>query len=451
VVGPGNAFGEVYVTTKPSQQATPRGGTYIGSYAAYPSGRLLIAPVSGTAPAANVGDVLQGTTSGPVDWSNFGGYEIAATQVGARLDNGLTGNSATPQVVNQLAVATYNVENLAPGDPQAKFNRLATGVVTNLASPDILTVEEVQDNSGATDDGTVAANLTLTKLIAAITAAGGPAYQWAEIDPVNNQDGGQPGGNIRVVLLYNPARVTFVSRPGGGSTTAVAVSAGIDETAELSVSPGRVDPTNEAWTTSRKPLAGEFVFDGKKVIVVANHFNSKGGDQNTDGRFQPPTRSSEIQRVKQATVLNAFVKQVLAVDPQANIVLAGDFNDYQFSNAMATLTDNGVTLTDLINTLPVNERYTYNFNGISQVLDHIVVSKPIPDVQYDVIHLNSEFSDQVSDHDPQVVRIRPAAKVPLPPVIPEAPIAVLLPLTGIGVFGIAFLSRRRKSFATRAV
>jgi predicted extracellular nuclease len=443
VVGPGNEFGEIYVTTKPTQQATPRGGTYIASYSAYPSGRLLVAPVSGSAPAANVGDVLQGATTGPVDWSIFGGYEIAATQVGARLNNGLTGNSAPAQAADQLSIATYNVENLEPGDTQTKFNRLAAGVVTNLASPDIITLEEVQDNNGATDDGTVAADLTLTKLTAAITAAGGPAYQWAEIDPVNDQDGGEPGGNIRVVLLYNPARVTFVSRPGGGSTTAVTVSAGADGTAELSVSPGRVEPTNAAWTTSRKPLAGEFVFGGKKVIVVANHFNSKGGDQNADGRFQPPTRSSEVQRLNQATVVNAFVKQILAVDPQANIVLSGDFNDYQFAPAMSTLTDNEVTLTDMINTLPVNERYTYNFNGVSQVLDHIFISKAIPDVAYDVIHLNSEFSDQVSDHDPQVIRIRPAAVTP-PPVVPEAPVTVLLPLTAIGVFGIAWRTRRRR-------
>ncbi|MEO5902316.1 MAG: endonuclease/exonuclease/phosphatase family protein, partial [Ilumatobacteraceae bacterium] len=190
----------------------------------------------------------------------------------------------------------------------------------------------------------------------------------------------------------------------------VTVGAGTDGTAELSFSPGRIDPTNEAWTSSRKPLAGEFVFNGAKVIVVANHFNSKGGDQSSEGRFQPPNRTSEIQRSKQAVVLNGFVKQVLVADPQASIVLAGDFNDYQFSAPIATLTDDAATLTDLIDTLPVNERYTYNFNGISQVLDHIFVSKPLADVEYDVIHVNSEFADQASDHDPQVVRVRPAVK-----------------------------------------
>lgn len=423
VVGPGKpSYGEIYVTTKPERQATPRGGTYIGDYSTLPTGRLLLTSLSGKVPAANVGDALLGATSGPVDWSRYGGYDVAATVLGTYQDNHLTGTVATPQAADQLAVATYNVQNLAPSDPQSKFDRLGAGVVTNLKSPDVVSVEEIQDNTGATDnDGVVAADQTLTKLVNAISAAGGPTYQWSEIDPVADQDGGQPGGNIRVVFLYNPDRVTFVAKPGGTSTSAVSVSTGTDGTAELSTSPGRIDPADEAWNSSRKPLAGEFVFGGKKVIVVANHFDSKGGDQDTEGRFQPPARSSEVQRNKQATLLNGFVKQVLAADPQANIVLAGDFNDYQFSTPVKTLTDDGATLTDLINTLPVNERYTYVFNGVSQVLDHIFVSKPLsnagPDaVQYDVIHVNSEFSDQASDHDPQVVRIRPVAhQAPTPP------------------------------------
>ena len=76
---------------------------------------------------------------------------------------------------------------------------------------------------------------------------------------------------------------------------------------------------------------------------------------------------------------------------------------------MKTLSDNGATLTDLITTLPENQRYTYVFNGVSQVLDHIFVTKPVTDVEYQVIHNNAEFADQASDHD-QVVRIRPTVR-----------------------------------------
>jgi predicted extracellular nuclease len=419
VTGPGKTqYGEIYVTTKPTQQATPRGGTYIAGYDSVPSGRVLVAPANGPVPAANVGDVLTGATVGPVDWSTFGGYDIVATTLGGYQDNGLTPTSASPQAPDQLAIATYNVENLAPGDPASKYEALANGVVQNLASPDIISVEEIQDNDGATDDGVVAADQTLTKFTAAIAAAGGPAYQWSEIDPINDHDGGQPGGNIRVVFLYNPARVSLVAAPGGSPTTAVGVTQAADGTADLTQSPGLIDPTNVAWTDSRKPLAAQFTFQGKTVIVVGNHFASKLGDQNADGRFQPAARASEVQRGEQATAVNAFVHSVLDVDPRANLVLAGDFNDYQFSPTIHTLTDNGATLTDLINTLPQDEQYTYVFNGISQVLDHIFVTKPLADatpaaVQYQVIHVNSEFAAQASDHDPQVVRITPLAAAPI--------------------------------------
>ncbi|HEU4330320.1 MAG TPA: endonuclease/exonuclease/phosphatase family protein, partial [Lapillicoccus sp.] len=105
-----------------------------------------------------------------------------------------------------------------------------------------------------------------------------------------------------------------------------------------------------------------------------------------------------------------FVDQVLAADPNANVVLAGDFNDYQFAPSMTTLTDNGSVLTDLITTLPPSQQYTYVFNGVSQVLDHIFVTKPVTNPEYQVIHINAEFADQVSDHDPQVVRIRPTIR-----------------------------------------
>ncbi|MGZ4524330.1 MAG: endonuclease/exonuclease/phosphatase family protein, partial [Mycobacteriaceae bacterium] len=105
------------------------------------------------------------------------------------------------------------------------------------------------------------------------------------------------------------------------------------------------------------------------------------------------------------------VNQVQGVDPRANIVLAGDFNDYQFSSSITTLTGGGAALTDLVNTLPENERYTYVYNGVSQVLDHIFVNKALTDaknaVSYDVLHINAEFAAQTSDHEPQVVRVRP--------------------------------------------
>jgi uncharacterized protein len=408
VVGPTDAYNELWVTAKPKQNPTPRGGTVMTSYQQEGSGRLQIQSLlnfsTNPFPVASVGDTLTGATAGPLDYNQFGGFTMQATAMGSLTSGGIKPVVAKPPARGRLSVATYNVENLAPTDPQAKFDRLAQGVVTNLATPDIIAAEEIQDNDGAKDDGVVAADQTLTKLTAAIVAAGGPAYQWREIDPVNDADGGEPGGNIRQVFLFNPARVSFVDKPGGTSTSAVDVVKGKGG-ADLTYSPGRIDPGNTtAWNASRKPLAGEFVFGGKKVIVIANHLVAKLPDQPTEGRFQPPARGSDAQRIAQTTVLHDFVAKIRKIDAGTNVVMVGDMNDYQFSPALHTLTKGGV-LQDLVNTLPRDQRYTYDYEGTSEVLDHILLSPSIGRFDYQIVHVNAEFANQVSDHDPQVVDV----------------------------------------------
>ena len=90
----------------------------------------------------------------------------------------------------------------------------------------------------------------------------------------------------------------------------------------------------------------------------------------------------------------------------AGVIVLGDLNDYQFSQPLATL--KGSILHDLVEGLPESERYTYIYEGNSEMLDHILVSNPIFENRpfaYDVVRVNAEFADRVSDHDPQVVRI----------------------------------------------
>ncbi|MGW1283632.1 endonuclease/exonuclease/phosphatase family protein [Streptomyces sp. NPDC002586] len=408
VVGRTDPYSELWVTVKPQEHRNRRGGTVYGSYDSQNTGRLQIQSLGATAdfPKANVGDTLAGTTTGPLDFNQFGGYTLVANQLGTLKNGGLQRETTRKQSNRELAVATYNVENLDPSDNT--FDQHAAAIVNNLQSPDIVSLEEIQDNNGVTDDGTVDASVTVNKLIDAIVAAGGPKYDWRSINPVNDQDGGQPGGNIRQVFLFNPERVSFVDRAGGDSTTAVGVTK-VDGTAQLTVSPGRIDPANAAWKDSRKPLAGEFVFHGKTVFVIANHLASKGGDQGLTSRYQPPTRSSEIQRHAQATEVNAFVKDILKVQKNANVVALGDMNDFEFSDTAKILEGDG-ELWSAIKSLPKSERYTYDYQGNEQVLDQILISPAIRRgcaFAYDSVHVNSEFNDQISDHDPQVLRFRP--------------------------------------------
>ncbi|GLF98638.1 endonuclease/exonuclease/phosphatase family protein [Streptomyces yaizuensis] len=409
VVGASNDFAELWVTVKPHENRTPRGGALYGSYTSQNSGRLKIQSLIPLAerpfPTANVGDVLTGVTEGPLDFNQHGGYTLTARTLGTVQDRGLKPETTRPQRGGELAVATYNVENLDPSDPQEKFDSLARAVVENLSSPDILALEEIQDNTGRTNNGVVAADQTVKKFTDAIIAAGGPAYDWRSISPVNNEDGGEPGGNIRQVFLFNPERVSFTDRAGGDATTPTDVT-GQGSRAALTLSPGRVDPANPAWEDSRKPLAGEFSFRGETVFVIANHFGSKGGDQGLTSQYQPPNRSSEVKRLQQAQSVNAFVKKILKADRRADVLVVGDINDFEFSATTKALTDGGA-LYPAVKSLPRKDRYSYVFQGNSQVLDQILTSPSIRDFRYDSVHINAEFAAQNSDHDPQVLRFRP--------------------------------------------
>ena len=412
-VSPSETNGSVWLLADDGVNATgrtARGGILVTANDFNPERIQLFGGLASITSLANmnVGAKLS-TVTGIVDY--FDNYEVlpitAPTIVTpSPLTKEIT--SLAP-ATNKLTVATFNVENLAPSDGATKFSNLANRIVNNLKSPDIITLEEIQDNTGvtgATGNTTVDATTTYQTLINAITAAGGPTYQYKQIDPVANQDGGAPGGNIRQAFFFNANRVSFVDRAGGTSTAATTVS-NVGNKPQISFSPGRIDPTNSAWSSSRKPLVGEFTFNGQTVFVIGNHFNSKGGDQPLYGPNQPPVLSSETQRVQQATIVRSFVSDILAIDQNANIVVLGDLNDFQFSNPLTILKGTGPTsLTTLIETLPANEQYTYNFDGNAQVLDHIVVSSGLRQKLdgYDVVHINSEFYDQDSDHDPSVAR-----------------------------------------------
>jgi len=414
-VGPTSDFGsnrEIPVVVDGGANAsllTTRGGIVVRLNDFNPERIILNDWIAGgpTLPAVNVGASYPGAAVGVMDYS-FGNYKLQVSSLPPLSPGGLQPETTTAAGANQLAVATFNVENLAPTDPPAKFARLAGLIVDNLKAPDVLAIEEIQDNNGTTNDATVSASTTWGMLIAAIQSTGGPAYDYRQIDPVDDQDGGAPGGNIRQGLLFRTDRgLSFVDRPGGGSATANGV-VGSGSATHLLYSPGRIAPTNAAFNASRKPLAAEFMFRGHRLFLVANHFNSKGGDDPLFGRVQPPVRSSEPQRQQQAQLTHDFIGDIVSADPNAEIVVMGDLNDFEFSDTVTTLKGTPTILEDLIDTLPPAERYSYVFEGNSQTLDHILFSTPLFNAhqfEYDVVHVNAEFADQASDHDPQVARI----------------------------------------------
>ncbi|HEY4687829.1 MAG TPA: lamin tail domain-containing protein [Anaerolineae bacterium] len=428
VVGPASDSGEIVVVGDGGANAelrSPRGALVVRPGDFNPE-RLILDDALMPLPAVSVGDTFLAPIVGVMDYS-LGNFKLLITAPPVSAPGGLVAETATGPAANQLSVAAFNVENLDPGDEAAKFTALADQIVNHLRAPDIIALEEVQDNSGASDDGTVDARLTYTRLITAILSAGGPGYEYRDIAPVDGQDGGEPGGNIRQGFLFRPDRATFVDRPGGDATTAVTATLGISGT-QLSISPGRIDPTHPAFENSRKPLAAEFTFNDHTIVVIANHFRSKRGDDPLFGRVQPPVAASEAQRIRQAQIVNGFVDSILALDPDASVIALGDLNDFPFSAAVTTLA--GDALTNLITTLPAEERYTFIADGNAQALDHILVSPHVLEVPagLDIVHTNAEFasSNRPTDHDPVLARFRlepvaaPAWRIYLPIVLSAA-------------------------------
>ncbi|WP_234396896.1 5'-nucleotidase C-terminal domain-containing protein [Bacillus massiliglaciei] len=353
---------------------------------------------------AKAGDQFDGTVTGVVSYS-YSNFKVLTDK---ETLPPLSERERTEDQVSfkkdedKVTVASYNVENFSTKTPDEKVTRIADSFVTDLKAPDIIGLIEVQDNNGETNDGTTDASESFKKLVAKIKELGGPEYAFTDIAPVNNEDGGAPGGNIRVGYLYNPDRVKLAEAPKGSATEGTAIQDG-----DLTLNPGRIDPQNPIFEDTRKSLAAQFTFNGKNIFVINNHLNSKGGDEPIFGKNQPPNLESEAKRIKLAERIHAFVKDLLADDPAANVVVLGDQNDFQYSAPLQAL--KGGELTNLVETLPLNEQYSYTYQGNAQTLDHMLVSASLAEkAQFDIVNINSPYMEEhgrASDHDPLIAQL----------------------------------------------
>jgi predicted extracellular nuclease/2',3'-cyclic-nucleotide 2'-phosphodiesterase (5'-nucleotidase family) len=355
-------------------------------------------------PAIKVGDRLR-DIRGVVGYS-FGNYEVNATQE-LSIPQGNTREERTSLrgSGNRVSVATYNVLNLSPdASDDAQRAKLAEQVVYNLRSPDVIALQEIQDNSGELNDGVTAADQTLTALVDAIAAAGGPTYSYFDFTPADGQFGGIPGGNIRNAFLYNADRVDMLD--------SVSLSPAL--LAQLGVE------NPDAWADSRSPLVGLFSFDGKPFTVVNVHNTSRFGSTPIFGGPQPFVQAGEQAREDQAAALNVFVDTILADNPDASVMIAGDFNTFEWTNDLADILpgeDDVVTnllLTPSLSSTDRDDLYTFIFDGNSQALDHFFVTenlRPVVRSRVDIVHVNVDFPRlfsevTASDHEPIVGRFR---------------------------------------------
>ncbi|HEV2044015.1 MAG TPA: Calx-beta domain-containing protein, partial [Sphingomicrobium sp.] len=335
---------------------------------------------SGFTSTYTVGD-QPGTVIGVINYS-FSHYELLLTQV----PTGTVDVTLTPEVANfagdanYMTVATLNVENLDPSD--GKYDDLAEDIVVNLRLPDVIAIQEMQDDNGALAGGTLSAAANAQGLIDAIFAASGVTYVYVEIAPATaNSTGGESNGNIRNGYLYREDRVDLVA--------------------------GSLEVINDpSYSNSRLPLVATWLFQGTEITTINVHLTARSGSDPLWGATQPPEIAGEDRREDQLDAIGQWIETELATDPALNIAVLGDFNGFYFEAAHTNLTDSGLLTNLQVALLDPSERYSYLFEGNSQLLDNILVTGGLLNgASVDAVHINTYFgADANSDHDPQVAR-----------------------------------------------
>lgn len=314
-----NRFGDVWVRGDwKTTGVNAHGGITMLEGDANPETIIIGSPLDGSKNPSNtkLGDFL-GDVTGVVSYA-FGFYRILPlTAVSPALNST---SEFGPVAFNStgncrgITVASYNAENLAPNSKH--LPRVVDQIVNKLRLPDLIFLQEVQDNSGPTNDGVTSASVTLSTLASAIEGASGIPYNFTEVEPVDNKDGGQPGGNIRQAYLFRPDNIEMYKPNQGGSLDENEVLDG----PLLKYNPGRIDPTNSAYDNSRKPLAAQWKpkRGGKVFFTVNVHMGSKGGSSTLHGDQRPPVNKGVEKRTNQNEAAAVCINAPVLTKLQAN-------------------------------------------------------------------------------------------------------------------------------------
>lgn len=408
-VAPSNAFGD-YVCVPPGIDAlrTPGGGVLVDPSAParwLPGFRLTNYRI---APKVNVGARLVEAVTGPLNF-RAGSFQIAAEgKVEVEDAPVQPGTTRLAPEAGAVTIATVNGFNLdvqvedpaLVADPRrdidddvlyGRFEMLARAIVEQAGGPDIVALQEIQDDDGAEITDVVDAGETYAQLQRDIRRLGGPDYDWADIPPEVGADGGQPGGNIRNAFLFNPERVELL-RP----------------------TLRRLGEASEAFDGSRKPLLARFRerSTGAELWVINVHLASKRHQRGLFAPTEPGFDPREGTRIAQAAIVREAFEPALTAGE--DFYVTGDFNDFEFSRTLTTLC--GDDCVNLVDTLPPEARYAYNHRGQLQVLMHGVVPRRCHEagaVAYEILHGNDLIGVQpgspegkASDHAYVVARIR---------------------------------------------
>ena len=292
-----------------------------------------------------------------------------------------------PQGRGELRVATYNVENFFPVGGNVdqrlvtleeyveKRNRVVDAIEDLLERPDVVALQEVVDKETADD---------LARQLGGYTAY---------LEEGNDERGIDVAFLVKdTVRASNPRQL------------------GKDAQAPEELGDACADSDGQSRLFDRPPLAIDIQARGVEFTVFSNHFASKG---NPDGC-----------REAQAEFVRDRVAEIEAAGGEA--IVTGDLNSFEDEIALRVLEDDATTLDNLWDRAPEQERYSFQFGGKLQTLDHTLVTDGlaprVEDFRYP--HINNDYYDRrdpvdghrSSDHDPAIVTLSlPGDVTPLPP------------------------------------
>lgn len=333
----------------------------------------------------NAGTLLSNVT-GPLDYS-FRTYTILpdttivpGTQPGAV--------PVPIPLANELTIASFNMERFfdTANDPNTSdpvLTQVAFDKRLDKASRIIRTVQRYPDVIGVEE----MENLTTLQAVAAKINADAQS-----IDGLPNPNyvaylvEGNDVGGIDNGFLVKESRVTTVSVVQFNKTeTFTNPNTGGQET--LNDRPPLV-----LRATAPRPAGGTFAF-----TVIVNHLRSLSGVDDDTTPNGAGTQGSRIRakRKAQAESLANLIQSFQTADATERIITVGDMNAFQFNDGyvdvigtvkgtpspddQTVVPGDGVdlvnpNLTDLVDTLPPDQRYSFTFDGNAQVLDHIIVN-----------------------------------------------------------------------------
>lgn len=436
-------------------------------------------PATILAPARTY-DTVTNAPAGGVYFS-FGRYQVQVTEqlvLATGADPAANAPPEAPDRALEWSAATFNVENLydfrddptdgcdfagdagCPGvsppfdyvpaseaEYRAHLAGLAAQVTVDLHSPDLLLVQEAEDQdlcsvaAGALSCGGAEAGAeagdgkpdTLQELALAVAAAGGPPD-----DAALDRDGADDRGIVSG-FLYRTDRVELL--PADAGDPVLGADPGVDHRGEplahnadvsnpkalnatLPADVDRSTGTDGPNVFTRAPQVGRFrlwragigTSTFADVWAVGNHFSS-GPDRRVG------------QRREQAAY-NAAIARALAAAGEGRVLVGGDLNvfprpDDPFrpgharfpSDQLAPLYDDAglANLYDRLVAEAPSSAYSYVFEGQAQTLDHLFASAAL---QGEVLavraaHVNADWpaahdgdgARGASDHDPQVARV----------------------------------------------